>query len=394
MKLINESVEPGKPEIVRDKPKIVPPIPEIVPQEPDIVPCKPVIVPPEPSIVKNKPEIVSLEPKIVPGISEIVPPAPKIVPPKPGIVPLEPEIVPEISRVSVVLAQTDETDADFEKDSPRPKKRKRKKVLRGKYYQQYATKIRREKILSRAKVAVTNALEYPEIRRPIIQWGYKKRDIIKGRTLYQKAETLLNKKDRKYTELKSMTLELKETTLTGRGIYIKHLKLARIVIPVSNKEYRVALGLRGKRPISGPGWLDKARLFYDNALGTPGVLSLFQTVGLTEEKLREGVVAMRAIELVENQRAKMKGIAREATRKRDEAFESLCSWLDGFSQVCRIVFPSGPGRQTLERLGIPAITTKKKKKKDKDEMVINQDGTPQGENRDRPETAGRGSREA
>ncbi len=217
--------------------------------------------------------------------------------------------------------------------------------------------------MSKARMAVDNSLDYPEIRKPIIQWGFSRDSILEGRTLYQAAESLLNEKDRRYAELEGITGELEDKRKTGRKIYIDHLRLARIIIPASNKEYRVSLALSGSRPMRGGGWLDKARLFYQTALESPEILKILKAVGLTKRKLKAGAKAIREIELSDNKQEIMKGIAQEATHQRNEAFEALASWLSGFYRVCDLVFPSGPERQRLERLGIPAITSPNRKKK-------------------------------
>ncbi len=243
------------------------------------------------------------------------------------------------------------------------KKKKRKKRKYGKNYYSYATSKARENLLSKAKVAVTNTMKYPEIKEPIFQWGYAESSILLGKSLYETAEQTLDDQSNRYAELEWLTHEVGVKHKTGRKIYIAHLKLARIVIPVNNKEYRVSLGLNGRRTKGGFRWLDQARLFYQNALKSPGILALFLTVGLTEAKLKSGVEAMEEIEQADLDQENMKGLAQEATIKLNEAFEALSIWLSGFHQVCKMVFPSGPARQTLERLGIPAITSPNRKKK-------------------------------
>ncbi|MCP5048388.1 MAG: hypothetical protein GY940_14560 [bacterium] len=248
-------------------------------------------------------------------------------------------------------------------DEPKKKKRKRRDDRKPrKNRHKFATDKARENLLAKARVAVTNSTTYPEIKTEILRWGVDEVLFKEGFKLHKKADLSIDTQAEKRDELIAATGELNRKIKEGRKMYIDHLNLARIAIG-NRIKFQMALGLKGKRHAQLGRWLDQARLFYQNALDTPEILKLLRIVGLTREKLLAGINMMAGIDEAEDFRAQKKGESIQATIDRDDVFEELSIWLSAFYLVCKMVFHSGPDRQILERLGIPAITSPKRKKK-------------------------------
>ncbi len=266
-------------------------------------------------------------------------------------------------------------------DEPvKKKRRKRKKIKRGKMYHLYSSDKLREKLLAKARVAVTNSMKYPEIKGELIKWGMADMEFKDGLKFYKAADLSVDVKDEKYDMLEALNGQFADKVKAAKALYINHLNLARVGIGDEHIKHRVALGLKGKRKTSLAGWQSQARQFYQNSLGSPEALELLRKVGLNKKKLKAGLETIEALDFAELERDDMKADAEKATTDRDKAFETLCLWLAAFYQVCRMVFHSGPDRQILERLGIPAITSPSRKKRCTKAKKTVEDEKPEEEN--------------
>ena len=255
----------------------------------------------------------------------------------------------------------------------KPGKSRRKKKKKRRLNHKYATDNAREMLIQKARTAAVNANEYPEIRKPLLAWGLKKRILAQGLEMVESAEKVWHLQMNKKNAAVLASEQYREIIKEKRTIFVDHLKLARVAVK-GNIHFVVALGLKGRRNTSLTGWLTEARLFYQNALEVEGILEALQKVGFTRDILQAGLDMIGEIDAAERKAVLAKGESIEATEKRDDVFEDLSLWLRSFTQVAKIVFSEGPEMQTLERLGIPAITTRKRRKK---KQAEEQEGTEQ-----------------
>ncbi len=255
----------------------------------------------------------------------------------------------------------DKKSNEIEKDKKVTKRRRRKEKPR-KLRHNYSSQKARGNFLNKARVATTNVNKYPEIKQPLIDWGLNESVLLNGVDLCDKAEEAWNKQENLKSMAELRLYEFKEFVKEKRGLFLNHLGLARIGVG-DNVHYRVSLGLKSRLHHTVTGFLDKAVLFYQNALNIEGLAKALKKVGLTREILQAGLDMIAEVDEAERIAHNAKSDAMLATIARDDAFEALSLWMRSFTHVCKIVFSDGPQQQTLERLGIPAITTKKRRKK-------------------------------
>ncbi|MCP5053054.1 MAG: hypothetical protein GY940_38155 [bacterium] len=173
---------------------------------------------------------------------------------------------------------------------------------------------------------------YPEIKDRLTGWGLDEGELTTGKSLYEEAEISLDAKDEERDKQVGVSGLLGERFVIAISTFQGLRKLVRIVVG-NDKNLLAQLGLRDALKGNFKGLVRQGKQFYRRVLGRPEVLAL------------------------------------QATLDRDNVFEELSIWLSAFYQVCRMVFHSGPDRQMLERLGIPAITSRprKSRKKPKEE---------------------------
>jgi hypothetical protein len=128
-----------------------------------------------------------------------------------------------------------------------------------------------------------------------------------------------------------------------------HVKIARVAL---NGDRGAAEGLQiaGRRKESLSGWLKQAKVFYDNALGTPEVMKALANYGLTQKKLKEAQTMVNEVEPKLSAQLKEKGEAQTVTQLRDEAFDALQDWMGDFIAISRIALEEQS--QYMEMLGI------------------------------------------
>ena len=223
------------------------------------------------------------------------------------------------------------------------------------------TGLSNEELLAKGRVAATNANEYPEIKDRLTSWGLDEAQLALGLTLVAEAEKWLNNKDYRYADQVTSTGVLSEDSRTALDTFVKYRRLSDAVVG-NHLPFRNALGLDyslEQRPMDV---FRQAKQFYENGLNTPDLLTLLTSIGLSAEKLQAGLDQVLALDKGDSVQESSKGLAQQATQERNLAFDKLVKWLKMFYRVCEIVFVSEPDRQTLERLGMPALTTKRKKK--------------------------------
>jgi hypothetical protein len=182
-----------------------------------------------------------------------------------------------------------------------------------------------------------------------------------GVELTKKADETWDFQTNKIRLLEANQGNFSEKVKTERKRFIGHIGLARIGVG-KHVGYKVSLGLKGKRKDDLAGWSAQARVFYQNALDNKELEPILKKVGLDRKTLQEGLDMVTELENDENALLVLRGEVSQSILDRDDAFENLALWLKAFTQVCLMVFKYEPERQNLERLGIPALTSKKRRK--------------------------------
>ncbi len=200
-----------------------------------------------------------------------------------------------------------------------------------------------------AQNAITNAINYTEVKNLLTEFGYTDKRLQEGRQLYEKANELQVKQQKEYGDQFAATDALNAAKASANRQYVNHLKLARIALS-KDRGAEESLQLRGDRKRTLSGWLKQSRAFYANALASDEVLAALGRFGITSEKLTAVQQEVSGVEQALNRQLQEKGEAQAATQERDEAFDALQEWMSDFIAVARIALEGQP--QYLEVLGV------------------------------------------
>ena len=200
-----------------------------------------------------------------------------------------------------------------------------------------------------ARTALDNSLNTPEIASAVSVYGYDTARLNDGKTLVDDAETLHNQKEIKYSE-KFAATDSKETAFEdARKTYMKHVKLARVVLEKDQLALR-QLGLVGKRADNESGFIEEATLFYGVALTTPSIQNRLATLNIDATQLQAAQAAVTDLQTTKTAQRNAKMIAERMTQRRNEKIEELDEWIGQYVKVARIALEEDP--HLLEALGI------------------------------------------
>jgi len=211
------------------------------------------------------------------------------------------------------------------------------------------TKQTLDSLFNRARVAIENSLSNPIIQAYLVEYGYTPEKIQTGKQLYETALNLQQQQQKEFGEQIEATADRDKLWEIAHATYIKFVKIARVAFK-GNSGIATQLGLNGDRKNSLSGWLLQTHQFYANTLNNDSLLQKLSEYGITKAKLEAGKTEAEALATANLKQEKEKGEAQEATQKRDEAIDTLSSWLSDFTSIARIALE--PEAQLLESLGI------------------------------------------
>jgi hypothetical protein len=204
-------------------------------------------------------------------------------------------------------------------------------------------------LLHDAQVAIDNALTNEQILSALSVFGYTAERIQQGKALYTTALTAQNIQQMEAGEQRSATAELEANRAVAHTTYMRLLKIARVAFK-RDAGIAIQLGLSGERKRNLAGWLAQTTQFYTNALTNPAIEASFREFGITGDKLRAGLIEVRAVEASNLLQEKEKDKAQAATEKRDEALDALQEWLSDYLAIAKVALEEHP--QLLEVLGV------------------------------------------
>jgi len=206
-----------------------------------------------------------------------------------------------------------------------------------------------DSLLHDAQVAIDNALDNPDILDALSLFGYTAERIQQGKALYTTALSAQTTQQLEAGEQKSATAELEANRAVAHTTYMRLVKIARVAFK-RDAGIATQLDLNGDRKRSLAGWLAQTTQFYVSALTNPAIQVGFSEFGITGDKLRAGLLEVRAVEASNLTQEKEKGEAQAATQTRDEALDALQEWLSDYLAIAKVALEDNP--QLLEALGV------------------------------------------
>lgn len=200
--------------------------------------------------------------------------------------------------------------------------------------------------ISAARMAISNALNVPEILSNMLAYGYNAKKLQEGKTLVEKFSMLHMLKKDKYDERQHISITMKADIKACRQLYMEHVKVARQAF---SKESGIQRQLEIDRAIPKvlTQWLPLAYTFYIKLQEVHSQMTRFV---IPAEEVSQGKAMVESILSLREARFIKKGEAEATTQSRDVVKREMRSWLKDFYSIARIALKNNP--QWLEALGI------------------------------------------
>jgi hypothetical protein len=189
---------------------------------------------------------------------------------------------------------------------------------------------------------ITNGMVDKEIRKNTAEFGYRQEHFDNALVILEKAQKLHHAQQWAQNDKEIATIALKEIFAEAKKKYMVCRKVARMLFG-KDAPVKKTLGLEGLSKRSVAEWVEEAKNFYTNALGSEPILEKLSGFGITRETLEEGQKLVADVEKAQAYQEKKKGEAIAATEARDKALKELEDWVTSFWKVCRIAMGDQPG---------------------------------------------------
>lgn len=215
-----------------------------------------------------------------------------------------------------------------------------------------------EKTLEQARITLTNATSDAELIAMLSRYGYGIEQLQEGKTLYENARDSVRMQSETYFQKVNTAQAIQELWQLAKLHYQNDLRVARVALK-ENHPLRHFLQLDGARPQALQNWLGQAKEFYARLSNRPELQTLLAPLGLTNERIEQGIAYMQQLESFRAQRHSEHGDTVNTRLQRNESFEALKRWMFTFRMVARGVLALYPAH--LATLGLGTESRKQKK---------------------------------
>lgn len=205
--------------------------------------------------------------------------------------------------------------------------------------------------IRRARVAIENTINSPEILRRVGTYGYDLAKMQAGLGLVEAAEVAANAQDAAGGARSQSTETMGAAFDTADATYKRLAQIARAEF-AGDASRLEQMGLVGKTPRDVAGLLRKAGVLYSAALGVPEIASRLAACGYPAARLTEERAVFDTLGAADNAQEAGKGGARQATAEQDDKITAMDQWTTRFRRFARVACQDAPA--LLEELGIPA----------------------------------------
>jgi len=202
------------------------------------------------------------------------------------------------------------------------------------------------------RILVDNCLNDATVATELARYGYAPEVLREGAEMLQRLEAAVATQDAEYGDQIAATIALEQAWDKARHGYADTLALARVAFKADPDAQR-ALRLNGDRRNSLSGWLEDAKVFYAQLLGSALWRSALVRYGRDQKVLAQERALIDDVERLKSVQEREKGEARGATDARDKLLDETNAWFSDLREVVKVAFRSDP--QKLERLGIVVL---------------------------------------
>jgi len=209
------------------------------------------------------------------------------------------------------------------------------------------------------RILVDNCLDDPGISQPLARYGYGVEALKVGKEMLQRLERAQVTQDAEYGDQLAATEAVEKAWKKARETYSDALALARIAFKNSIDAQR-SLRLNGVRRESLSGWLEDAKVFYQQLLENPAWVQALERYDYTIPRLTQEWGQVEEVSRLKSVQEREKGEAKGATEARDKLLDEVNEWFSDLREVVKVAFRSDP--QKRERLGLVVLNQPRTKK--------------------------------
>jgi hypothetical protein len=198
-------------------------------------------------------------------------------------------------------------------------------------------------------VLIENINSNEEVKASLFGYGYAETRFISGETMYAETRSIMEQRAIKIKEKLQASRALRIKSGEAFSMLVDHRELTKKTFD-DNQELLSALGVSAglKRTFSGK--IEQGFQFYNTAIADPAVQEQLTPLGLTLEKLQQGLELISEANLLNAKQEEKKGEVQKLTDRRNKKLEQLYKWASDLVTVLRIVYKDEP--QTLEQFQV------------------------------------------
>ncbi len=198
--------------------------------------------------------------------------------------------------------------------------------------------------------SLSNALNYPALKKPLATFSYDRAKLLKGEKLLTNVLALQSTKDDTYGAQKAATDTFNSERETVRKQFGEHRQLAKLAFK-GQRDVEAQLQLNTRVKTTFKGWVSQATAFYEKiSQHSDGMIRY----GVTEAALQANQAKLSTLIALADQQTQRRAEAQDNTEQRNKAMKELDEWMRDFYQVAKIALKDNP--QLLETLGIVVPT--------------------------------------
>ncbi|MGD2253948.1 MAG: hypothetical protein PVF70_13620 [Anaerolineales bacterium] len=212
-------------------------------------------------------------------------------------------------------------------------------------------------LLNAAQLAINNSVADAEIMELVAAYGYDSPRFQDGRMRYLAAVEAVDAKEAAAGAQHDATEKEQKARSEAKDAYQALAKVARAIFK-GDQPALTAMELRGPMPQATAPFLARAYLLFDNALKMPELMEALAPYGYDAARLQAERDRIVAYDQSNQDQEAAKGAAQDATRAQVDALALLRDWYAQYRKIARVALRGR--RQLLEKLGIPARTSRTK----------------------------------
>jgi hypothetical protein len=205
-----------------------------------------------------------------------------------------------------------------------------------------------ESRLERFGKAITLSLKDEELRQYAGEYGYNKKRLEKGKTLFEKAERLYQKHKSKLAEQMEATRLFYQLRKQAHRTYLHIIETCRLAF-ANQPSVIDRLQLRGKRKEAFGGWAMQTKYFYNTVLADESIIRELSKHNAPKKKLEKGKQQVLDTIAAHTRQTKAKAQTQRITALKNKAFEELEAWMEDYFKVMKVALKHD--NQQLEKLG-------------------------------------------